>query len=1673
MKLKNKSKIFIMALILLISLVSVQAAFAADADSNINSISLDFSAIVEDVDSTSDVQAIEVDDSKASSDDTNILADGVGTDDKIYVKENGSDEGSGNATSPYKSISKAVEKNKELGGGKTIYVSNGKYIFDSRVDISDSVSIVGESNKVIFDGNNKSGFFYMNYSTSVSINGITFTNAFSLDKNGDYSPSGIAIYSNKAKLNLTNCIFENHTMLFSDNSANGLIYASGSDYYGSYLNVVSCTFKNILMNSTYNDKGAAIYSYGCNLYVNDCIFDNCTTDNFKGDKGCSGGAIHLNTNTKTVFINNTKFTNCNSYDGGAISAYYGAYNLTISNCNFTDCNAKGHGGAIYDEGSSYDVNKFTITLINNQYTHCIANGTTEPIYLKNVKEINPNSNVELHGKDINCYVSADGNYTVTLKTKSGEGIVGRDIKIVFINRYTQKVVVNTTITTDLNGVAIYPLKEIPVGRHAVFTSFAGDSDYTACNNTNLVNIADRYYGGLIVEPSNITIKEGDSYIITVYAVDSYNEPTNAYNNYAVQISYLKHSIVGNRLNGKSLKYDITDLGLPSNDEPYVVTFKLQDSNSYGGYKNGTIIVKVTGGLPDKIVDVPIIYVDATNGNDKTGNGTEENPYKSIRTAIEVNNALGGGKTVFIKNGEYTLAGYTLKKDVKVIGENPEKVIVSQSNGHHGMIFVNNGIEASFENMSFTNAYNTLMPYGGVFSNYYDSTLNLTNCRFYNNTGMDGGVIYTNGAGTTNIVNCSFFNNTCLKLGSAGAIYAWSSPDKAMGTLKIVNSIFDGNVGKESGGAIVNNGQNLIIIGSTFKNNFADTNKELSAALMGGGAIYIQRGPTNIINTTFLNNKANNYGAAIYALSGFNMTGCVLINNTSPKDGGIYIEYSKDPTNISNSVLIGNGVLKYNQNYDTVVIANGNWFGTNSASFSCDYYVKMTYKFKKDGDGFKIIISFKYVDQKGIESSIVGYFPSRYISLKATSGTLAETEGNLVNNEFITHYTPTSADNIGTISATIDSCTVKFTPEYHSYVFINGVAYESLEDAIADAKDGDIIKVIAGTYNIESPMIIDKNITIIQNSTDAKVILNGIKQIFNVKNNGTLNIVGITLTNGKATKGGAIYSEGTVNIADSIINSNNAENGGAIYAASGILNVNNTTFELNKADSAAAIYSNATTKLNGNKFVNNAAEDETLLIESVNKVLNTNTYENTKIGFTIKSDKVSTLYVGDVATITVSLNNPNYYDADLLNKTSFVVYLNNVEYTNSKNGTYNFNPQKDGNYTIYFLPNVSVKTNSMEFTVSKIPTSLELTIENTTFTNYTLIGGITDIHGYLVNEGSLNIFIKNESGVVVFDKTVDVKDGFGEVNFIATVGQYEVTAIYYSDKYENQKTIEYFVLNKVKTAITGKVPSVYEGESAVASIDTGFNDATGNVIIKLSNGREFRSSLSNGETQIIMFGLPNGNYIANVTYEGDSKYLGSKTTLNFNVMSKGINHTNDNKTEKIEIVAKDLTMYYKYGNKLVVKVLKDFKAFAGQTVNFIINNNKYNLTTNSNGQVFFSKTFAPGTYRTTISIVSNNKQYTKQVKIVVKKSPVKFKVAKSVKRGKYLKVRVLTGKNKAIKKQKVYIKIGKKTYKVKTDSNGYLKLKIKVSAKKYKVTYHLAKNKYYSSSEKKIALNVKR
>ena len=74
------------------------------------------------------------------------------------------------------------------------------------------------------------------------------------------------------------------------------------------------------------------------------------------------------------------------------------------------------------------------------------------------------------------------------------------------------------------------------------------------------------------------------------------------------------------------------------------------------------------------------------------------------------------------------------------------------------------------------------------------------------------------------------------------------------------------------------------------------------------------------------------------------------------------------------------------------------------------------------------------------------------------------------------------------------------------------------------------------------------------------------------------------------------------------------------------------------------------------------------------------------------------------------------------------------------------------------------------------------------------------------------------------------------------------------------------------------------------------------------------------------------------------------------------------------------------------------------------------------------------------------------------------------------MRLLNSKNKAIKGQKVKIKVGKKTYTVKTNKNGYAKLKItKKRAKigKVKVSYQLVSNKLYTCLSKTLTLTVKK
>lgn len=110
--------------------------------------------------------------------------------------------------------------------------------------------------------------------------------------------------------------------------------------------------------------------------------------------------------------------------------------------------------------------------------------------------------------------------------------------------------------------------------------------------------------------------------------------------------------------------------------------------------------------------------------------------------------------------------------------------------------------------------------------------------------------------------------------------------------------------------------------------------------------------------------------------------------------------------------------------------------------------------------------------------------------------------------------------------------------------------------------------------------------------------NGTHQFLQINTGQTVTINNITITNCKATIGGAINNNGNLTITDSNLNNNNADMGGAI-SNFGELTITGSTLNNNNATKGGAILSkNADrTIITGNTFTRNTASDkETLVIQ---------------------------------------------------------------------------------------------------------------------------------------------------------------------------------------------------------------------------------------------------------------------------------------------------------------------------------------------------------------------------------------------------------------------------------------------------------------------------------------------
>ena len=307
----------------------------------------------------------------------------------VWVSSTGSDDNDGSQDSPVATIAKAIEL---VAEGYTIHVGEGTYIANS-LTIAKSFAMIG-SGKVIIDGN-ASKIMNINENTIVNFTNVAFTNALNnyggvMQSKGTVNLNNVSIYKNTQKSGSTptvSSIYNTGVMTIVnsniyENDGYGLIFNSGNlDIINTTIssnNVAKGTTYAFLyidsgavnvINSTLSDNTARLGGIWLNkgtLNVNNATFENnvVTVGN--------GGAIHIESDSSTATIKDSKFIgNKANKDGGAIYNK-GALNIETS---IFDANAASNGNTGYHGDDIYNSGILTL-----HYSALLGKGTNKLIY---------------------------------------------------------------------------------------------------------------------------------------------------------------------------------------------------------------------------------------------------------------------------------------------------------------------------------------------------------------------------------------------------------------------------------------------------------------------------------------------------------------------------------------------------------------------------------------------------------------------------------------------------------------------------------------------------------------------------------------------------------------------------------------------------------------------------------------------------------------------------------------------------------------------------------------------------------------------------------------------------------------------------------------------------------------------------------------------------------------------------------------------------------------------------------------------------------------------------------------------------------------------------------------------------------------------------------------------
>ena len=1100
---------------------------------------------------------------------------------------------------------------------------------------------------------------------------LTVSNTIFKDNSALYAG---AVYIWGSNYNIADCVFDNNTafgkgnMTPNNNNGGALVVSQVSRFNEPITGTIS---GSKFTNNKAQYGGAAYFNKGF-VTITDSVFENNVAT-------AEGGAVdfsHASVKDLVVSINNSSFVGNKAPVAGSI---FTNVDSKITNSNFINNSAAKIGGAICNvndltvENSKF-VNNTPQAIHNSKELHLGIETFTD---LQNViglvdgiltldsdiamtddesagfvNGVIINKNIRIDGKghtisaeDLGRIFSIGEGFTVTLTNATLiNGKADKGGAIYNDGSLTLSDVKLSDNAADGYGGAVFNNGELVVS-DSVFDSNDIVNRGSASVDYGGAAIYNWYDGTLTVSGSNFTnniknYKNGDCLVGAVATIGDATISDSCFVNNAGRwggsISASGYLIAGDDVNtltvsGSTFKENggLYGAGIFVAGSDFTVSDCVFDKNTAFG--KGNMTPNNNNGAAIVVTDTGKDITGAITGSNFTNNKAQ---YGGAIYICEGNIAISDS---LFENNSADVEGGAIDIDSAI--NNPVVTVENSKFVNNTPQAIHNSKELHLGIETFTDLQNVIGLVDGILT--LDSDIAMTDdesAGFVNgviinkNIRIDGkghtisaedlGRIFSIGEGfTVTLTNATLING---KADKGGAIY--NDGSLTLSDVKLSDNAADGY-----GGAVFNNGE-LVVSDSVFDSNDI-VNRGSASVDYGGAAIYNWYDGTLTVSGSNFTNNIKNYKngdclvGAVATIGDATISDSCFVNNAGRWGGSISASGYLIAGDDVNTLTVSGSTFKENGGlYGAGIFVAGSDFTVSDCVFDKNTAFGKGNMTPNNNNGAAIVVT---DTGKDITGAITG---SNFTNNKAQyGGAIYICEGNIAISDSL--FENNSADVEGgaiDIDSAINNPVVtvensKFvnnTPQaiHNSKELHLGIeTFTDLQNVIGLVDgiltlDSDIAMTDDESAGFVNGVIINKNIRIDGkgHTIDAK----NLGRIFKINNWCDVTLTNVTLTNGNATVGGAIYNFGNLDLVyvnfvnntakyggaimnyayglvldDSTFTNNTAKIGGAIYNSEDCFVVGNSTFTNNTAKIGGAIYNYGIGFVVGNStFVNNSAAD---------------------------------------------------------------------------------------------------------------------------------------------------------------------------------------------------------------------------------------------------------------------------------------------------------------------------------------------------------------------------------------------------------------------------------------------------------------------------------------------------